>query len=421
MRRSSLTTLAFLIVAVFSFQTASAQFPKIPKIPKPKSQPATTADPQPAKTPTQPAQPAQPEARSETTPAPSSSSATTAGAQGGPTIAKDSVQLTAFTFSSYKGNYDTFSWAPLITYRVNGPIPSGGQLYVEYTVPGAPTNRFDCSTEETPAGRWWKTTCGGRDGIPEEKGTTYTGPFNFAIKMRNELAGSDTTIFTGKAKVGKVHSNEIKTGKFANHFVYYVDGDWNMPIGYVYYVQDDLQGWKRPILNISFWVRGDSYNFDPHLFYQGKEVGRILYEGEQVGKAHCEPDVENNTTNFVDEKDAPQKAKWARVRCDFTNVRAWDKSGEAPGMFGELYQLNKHPGEYELKVLWNNKLARSVKFTVKPDGTLDTSLAASNKLGTDRLIVPVQIIGDQDGVWDRNAWKTDAFYGNPLTGFTPVP
>jgi hypothetical protein len=313
-----------------------------------------------------------------------------------------------------------WSWVPLVTYRVNGPIPSGGQLYVEYTVPGAPAVRFDCRTEETPADRWWKTTCGGREGVPEEKATTYTGPFNFAIKMRNELAGSDTPLFTGKAKVAKVHSNEIKTGKFANHFVYYVDHDWQLPIAYVYYTQDDLKGWDRPILNVAFWVRGEAYNLDPHLFYQGKEVGRILYEGTQVGKPSCESDVDNNTTHFVDEKDAPQKAKWARVRCTFNNVRGWDRSGEAWG-FGPPHLMDKNPGEYELKVLWNNKLARSVKFTVPSGAKLDNSLAASNKLGTDRLIVPVQIIGDQDGTWNRTAWKTDAFYGNPLTGFTALP
>jgi hypothetical protein len=33
------------------------------------------------------------------------------------------------------------------------------------------------------------------------------------------------------------------------------------------------------------------------------------------------------------------------------------------------------------------------------------------------VIVPVQILGEQDGVWDRAAWKTAAFYGHPLTGF----
>ena len=30
---------------------------------------------------------------------------------------------------------------------------------------------------------------------------------------------------------------------------------------------------------------------------------------------------------------------------------------------------------------------------------------------------PAQVIGDLDGQWDRNAYKTDAFFGNPLSGF----
>ena len=88
-------------------------------------------------------------------------------------------------------------------------------------------------------------------------------------------------------------------------------------------------------------------------------------------------------------------------------------------VFGPLYILSDNPGEYELKVLWNNHLARSIKFNVGPEGKLDNGITSANKLGSERFIVPVQIIGDQDGQWDRTAWKTEAFYGNPLTGFTP--
>jgi hypothetical protein len=327
--------------------------------------------------------------------------------------------VTAFTNNSYRGSYDVWSWVPRIEFRVNGPIASGSQLYVEYTVPGGAPVKFDCPTEETQKGRWWKTSCGGR-GIPEDKSTTYTGPVSFAIRMRNELSGgADATLFTGKAKVAKVRSNE--TGpKFANHFVYYVDHDWNLPIGYVYLTADELKGWDRPDFHVSFWVRGEAVNFKPHLFHQGKEVGKKTFEGEEVGRASCESDVDNNTTHFVAES-VPQKAKWSRVRCSFPNVKGWDKSGETYGLFGPPHLIGANPGEYELKVLWNNRLARSVKFTVAADGKFDNGIASANKLGSDRVIVPVQIIGDQDGAWDRAAWKTDAFYGNPLTGFTALP
>lgn len=345
--------------------------------------------------------------------------ANSASAQTQPTIAKDSVQVTPFTLNVYKGNYNFWSWIPRIDFRVNGPIESGGQLYVEFNIPGTgPWVKFDCDTQQTQPGYWWKTTCGGRD-IPEEKGSTYTGPVNFTIKLRNELQGTDTTLFTGKAKVAKARSNEHGP-KAVNQWVYFVDHDWNLPIGYVYLTANDLKGWDYPDFNVSFWVRGEAVKFEPHLFYQGKEVGKKFLDGMEVGKPVCDAEVENNTTHYVEDA-LPQKAKWARVRCRFFNVKGADKTGGDPGTFGPMHILATNPGEYEFKLLWNNKLARSIKFTVQPGGKFDNGIATNNKLGSDRVIFPVQIIGDQDGIWDKNAWKTDAFYANPLTGFTALP
>jgi len=115
----------------------------------------------------------------------------------------------------------------------------------------------------------------------------------------------------------------------------------------------------------------------------------------------------------------PQKAKWTRVKCYFPTVKSWDKTPAGRSNANELFMITSNPGEYEVKVLWNNRLARSIKFTVRADGSFDNGIASANKLNTFRVVVPVQIIGDQDGLWDRAAWKTDAFYGNPLAGFTP--
>ena len=78
----------------------------------------------------------------------------TAATQEQPTIAKDSLQITAFTFNVYKKNYDVWSWLPQIKYRVNGPIPSGGQLYVEFNLPTGPWVKFDCRTEATQPDYW---------------------------------------------------------------------------------------------------------------------------------------------------------------------------------------------------------------------------------------------------------------------------
>ena len=348
------------------------------------------------------------------------SAGSSAASQEQPTVAKDSVQVNAFTLNAYRGNDDVWSWVPRIEFRVGGPIPSGGQLYAEFNLPGAgPWVKFDCRTEETQAGYWWKTECGARD-IPEEKGSTYTGPVQFAIKMRNELMGSDVTLFTGRAKVEKALSN-LSGPKAANKFVYFVNHDWNLPIGYVFLTPDEVHGWKKTTLGVAFWTRGEYHgNFEPHLFYQGKEVGKVFFEGREVSKPTCDPEVENNTTHTVTDT-MPQKATWVRVRCSFYSVQGWDRTGDGPGMFGPLHQLDKNPGEYEFKVLWNNRLARSIKFTVGADGKFDNGVASANKLGSDRAVAPVQVIGEQDGAWDRAAWKTEAFYGNPLAGFTALP
>ncbi|HLJ48146.1 MAG TPA: hypothetical protein VKU01_19160 [Bryobacteraceae bacterium] len=337
-------------------------------------------------------------------------------------IVKDSIQVTAFTFNVYHKSFDTWSWAPKLDFRVNGPIASGSQLYAEFNIPGSAPVKFDCKTGQIQKGHRWKTECGARD-VPEDKGTTYTGNVDFSIHMRNELANTDATLFTGKMKVAKVHSNEHGP-KVANHFVYYVDQDWNLPIGYVYLTPDSVTKWQRPTFGAAFWFRGDVLGFEPHLFYQGKEVGQMFLGNMEMGKASCSTtEVEDNTSQFVDDS-LPQKARWARMSCSFPNVVGWDKTGEnisIPGQKGSRHLFSANPGDYELKVLWKGHLARSIKFTVGPEGKFDNGIASSNKLGTDRVVVPVQIIGDQDGNWNRTAWKTDAFYSNPLAGFTAAP
>jgi hypothetical protein len=81
------------------------------------------------------------------------------------------------------------------------------------------------------------------------------------------------------------------------------------------------------------------------------------------------------------------------------------------------FSVRNNPGNYEVKVLILGHLARSIKFKVSANGSLEGGVDSANTLGTDRVVVPVQVLGDSGGTWDRNAWKTDAFYGNPLAGF----
>ena len=311
--------------------------------------------------------------------------------QNQPVIVKDWILVRAITLSSHKGSYDVTSWLPHVK-LFQGTPPSGAHYYVEFMQPtGAPWVKLDCSSNGG------EQDCKAPD-ESDQKSVTAVGVFPFAIKMRNELAGTDVTLFNGKAKVEKAPVNERGLGK-PTQVAYFVNHDWALPIGYVYKYGDRLA--------VSFWVRGENTNdVYAHVFYKGKEVS--AEGGLSCGTTELEAEPSNTPASSH-----PHKGRWERVQCDIPGV--WvGKDATDP------HSLSQNPGDYEVKVLWNKKLARSIKFAVGSDGDFaDNGVAKSNKFVTGRVIVPVTILGDQDGQWDKTAWKNDAFYGNPLTGFSP--
>jgi hypothetical protein len=198
--------------------------------------------------------------------------------------------------------------------------------------------------------------CGGQNQLPDS-GTLATGLFPFAIKMQNALQGTDQTLFTGRAKVEKAlaSGNLPPTSK---EFVYYANHDGNLPAGHVYY-DDNLN-----LLRVKFWVRGDSIRLEPHLFYRGQEV--TLHLGDEIHTGgSCSSDIQFIPTHSTTNK-LPQGAVWNRVDC-------YLKVGSVKPMTDNAsirahHPLTKNPSEYEVKVLRNGKLSRSIKFTVGSDG-----------------------------------------------------
>ncbi len=292
-------------------------------------------------------------------------------AQDEPTIAKDSVLVTV-----QKAHGGIYGWVPEIKFTINGPMPSGSVPWVEFGFAGKKQwLKLECEAGRGTKGRP-EAECHVGDREKEKYQVIFTGLVDFAIHLRNELQQSNTTLFRGKMKVGKYpHPKNPKQ----EYVTYYVDEDWRIPIGYLYVGEDRL--------NLEFWWRDNLDEAKAYLFHQGKEVDQNTpCVGSLVGVA---------------------SQTWGRAECIFRHSSPDD--------------LKKKPGEYEIKVMRDERLARSVKFTVNADGSFDNGIAAANQLGSNRVIVPVKVIGDQDGVWDKLAWKTGAFYGNPLTGFTWVP
>jgi len=339
------------------------------------------------------------------------------------TIDKSSVHFRLQIHKGFKGDPETWSWTPVVNFRVNGPFSPGGAVSIEYNQPGK-SWKFDCQVEQAGIGWLGVKDCGLNP--PEDQAVTYTGPVDFKINLRNELEGKNATLFSGKFKVEKFHEGVVDLPKFKNNNIFFVNYDWVMPLAYVY--DEWVYNWEYPgplnrygqsppslsrsHLMAAFWFKGTNKN----LLY-GKVAAYLYYKGQMVADAV----QESSTCEVLNVPESNQDSPngFCRSVFSFQKAMLWDKEPTVmePGFYYEMY---KNPGEYEIKVLQNGRLARTAKFTFGSDYKIaDNGIVKQNNLGTLRVLITSQIVGDQDGIWDRNAYKTEAFYGNPLTGFTP--
>lgn len=329
---------------------------------------------------------------------------TAAAAQDPPAVAKEWLLVRPVTLSTHQGKYDVTSWLPRINFYPNIDRPSGASYYAEFMDSNnKPWVKLDCD---------WKNNeyeCKVADET-DKMSITDVGVFPFAIKMKNPLDSTDKTLFTGKAKVEKAPMLAPELKKPAQ-VAYFVNYDWALPIGYVF----DEGDWPA----VAFMVRGtNSSGLRLHVFYKGQEVGA------EQGPFDCSTTEQNPQPTNGTHDSVPQGGTWERVACSLKGLK-WTE--EVNG----YHTLSKNPGEYEVKAIWNREVVRTMKFTVGPDGKIaDNGIARANGIiGYDkasektnnRQVIPVMVLGNQDGKWDRNAWKTDAFFGNPLKGFAGPP
>lgn len=329
----------------------------------------------------------------------------------GPVILKRTIFVYNYRFLRYWPNpkaaepqYNTWSWVPRIEFEIIGPVPGGSQWVVDFQMPdGKPWISYKCRTDELGNDELGKVE-GPVSDDDEKKAITQTGLFPFKIHLKNALAGTDTVMFEGKAKIG-TYAPDQQIPEYKGKREFYVDQDWRLPIGIIWL--NPTMDENVPPLSVTMWFRGarSGTKLDAFLIHNGQPVGTV-----EASSNHMEGELKTGVGDPM--------GSWGRFTWTFVKVRGFNKDTSA-STYPDVYYLDKNPGEYEVRVLRDGKLARVAKFTVGADGwPTDNGIAANNKLGGIRRVVPVQVIGDQDPGYNREAWKTEAFYGNPLAGFT---
>lgn len=330
--------------------------------------------------------------------------------QAGPTLLKRTVAISATRYLRYWPNpraaepkYDTWSWTPQVEFELLGPLAGGSQFTFEVTQPdGKPWVNFKLRTPE--AGDDELVTIKGPDldrNELEKMATTQVGLFPFKIMLKNALAGTNDVFFAGKFKIG-AYPPDQNIPEYKGKKEFYVVQDWRLPMGIIWY--DPRMDENVPTIGVQAWFRGTSsgHKLEAVMFYKGQQISAVLG---------------NNESEISTGVGDPQ-GKWNLWTFSFSQVRGFNNGTDA-NRYSGMFFLDKNPGDYEVKILRQQKLARTAAFSVGADGRIvDNGIAKQNKLGGIRMILPFKIVGDQDPGYDPLSWKTDMLYGSGLTGFT---
>lgn len=299
-----------------------------------------------------------------------------------------------------------WSWMPEVSFLVTGPIEDASFFTFEFTTPdGKPWYSWDTGPVSVKAGDTYSIESEAVKSWRDKRSSIQTGVFGFKVILKNNLNATSKDLYKGTFKVGKTFAGTPHPD-FKNQYAFYVDQDWLLPIGNV--VLDGSRETKAPVLNAGMWFRGnfDNSRLSAHLFYNGKQISSTKSQG--FGSA-------NNTRSLIAEGDDKREFYWENWNFTFFNVRKHDLDGGFPS----AHLLAKNPGAYEIKVLLDGDLVRTAAFTVAADGSIvDNGVSKQNGFAPFGTVMPVKVLGTKEGTLDLNAWKTAAYYGNPLTGFT---
>ena len=320
-----------------------------------------------------------------------------------PVFLRDTVEVQLQTKETYwkvpTQNYYT-SWIP----RANFHLVYDGSAKLRFTAEwfnpdGSPW--FTEALSYTHGGEVASIRSDYSDELMNSKAVVTTG--TYGLKITNGKTGE--VVFAGKFKVNKLPSFPGEA-QYRNRAEFFVDNDWNLPIGYVGFSAD--AGWTNPPPVVFMWFKGrlEQKDFEARLFLNGEEVASTddngivnvyQYRGENCLKF---PDTcRLQLFGFYWQKFIVENSNWVRDRKP-----------------NSIFTRDK-PGTYTVKVFHKGIQVRETQFAIDSNGKIvRNAFSEQMTLNDHKIVVPVKVMGSLDK-WNPTTWKTDAFYGNPLSGF----
>lgn len=407
MQKNLVFMCGLLIVLILGFQTSvRSQFPiKVPKIPKVDK----TKENQP-----QPDNSRQTEDRdsnqSESTPVSKKGGFTVmkrAEPDSTPRFLKDSLEIKVKSDSrywKYPNQDDYTSWVPQVSFDLFFDNSVKLRYVAEWFNPdGTPWFSEPLDVGFSSADATVKMSSPYSSELFATKATVATGAYG--VKIKNSKTGE--TVFQGKFKVNKI-ALFPGDARLKNRMLFYVDNDWNLPVGYVGLEYSGETSWEiDPAPIVYMWFKGnlDSKDFEARLFYDNQEIASTD-EGGYINfdKTRGEDCFQNVETC----KYKQWMFYWHNFKIENND---WIRNKYPKAAF-----TRDRPGEYTVKIFHRGVQVRETKFTIDSNGWIAPNAFSSQVYLPFKVVVPVKVMGNLDK-WDPAGWKTGIFYENPLTGF----
>ncbi len=323
-----------------------------------------------------------------------------------PVFLKHAVEVKPYRGTSYwktPNERDHSSWMPLIRFGLFYDQSETIRYNVEWLKPDG-SLWFSQPVEDT------QTRFSGE--IFDTKSTDAGGLYGFRLLN----AKTKEVVYQGKFNVKKMplFPNDPK---MKNNVTFYTDNDWILPYGYVGF-EDNASWEKDPQPTVYLWFKGGvkREDLEARLFHNNQQIASTDDAGSSIEEGSLF-DERRNQDNCFQQTEICGYQIWK-----FTwkmSIESFNKEASVGNYVryeNTLYTKDK-PGEYTVKIFHKGVQVREAKFTVQPNGWLEANKFADQvPMRNYRALIPVKVMGTLDK-WNPAAWKTESFYGNPLSGF----